>query len=277
MAVRATVTALAAAALIAVPALPAVAADEVSLSSDGVNWGSTLSAPVFGTVATMVPGEIRTATMWVRNSSPLQVRLLLTLESATWTDSDYAAALSAGATAPAAVGSTLNVMSAGACRQLLTGATLDPGESIPVTMTIALGNLDGNVGQNSTVSMGLGVTIIEMVGSVATGECSTATPPSVIVPLTPAGVAASTAAPEEAGDGEPTPSPSSTPLDPIPFILSNTAASFNEQPLLWAVLAAIIGGAAFYLFEFLPWRRRRHEDDDHIESPLTVTREGSQP
>ncbi|WP_456787547.1 hypothetical protein [Cellulomonas sp. P5_C5] len=62
---------------IVVPALPAAAANELELSSDGVTWSSTLTGVLFGAPEHVVPGDVVTSALWVRNGSadPAQVRL----------------------------------------------------------------------------------------------------------------------------------------------------------------------------------------------------------
>ena len=57
------------AALILLTATPAVAADEIGLSSDGFSWGSTLPQPLFDPAFRWVPGDRETASFWVRNQS----------------------------------------------------------------------------------------------------------------------------------------------------------------------------------------------------------------
>jgi hypothetical protein len=254
--VRAAFAVVGAAVLAVLPASGASAADEVVLSSDGVSWGPTMNGPLFGTVVGLVPEESRTATLWVRNSSQHEVVLRLTLDSTTWSDSDYAAAMTAGAAAPGAVGSTVSITTAGPCRLILTGATLDPGETLPVTMTIALGDLTGRSGQDATVAMALGVTVFETSAATSATDCAA---PTLVVPLTPplqGSAAVAAQQPDSRSDAI------SIPGLALPFLLANTIASFNESPLLWAFLAVILGGSLFYILEYLPFRRRRRGEID---------------
>ena len=263
LAARIAVITAAAIALALLPATAAEAADEVTVSTDGTTYGSGLSGPLFGTIIGLVPQESRSEVLWVQNSSPHDVILQITLDTTSWTDESLAAALSVGASAPGATGSTAVASSAGACRLLLSGASLDPGESIPVTITLALGSLTDQVGQYETVSINLGVTIVETSGSVQTGACTTpAGDPVVTIPLTPSTDAV--ASDSESSDGEgvvrPTPRPTQPADSPI-FVLASMIG-FNDSPLLWALIAALAGGAIFYLIEYSPWRRRRMEDDE---------------
>jgi hypothetical protein len=56
-------------ALTAVPAGAAQAADPLQLSLDGVTWSATLPSALFASPAAVVPGDVITAALWVRNAS----------------------------------------------------------------------------------------------------------------------------------------------------------------------------------------------------------------
>jgi hypothetical protein len=64
---------------VAAAAAPARAADELWLSSDGTTWSTSLGAALFGTPQTIVPGDVVTSALWVRNASsdPARVDLLV--------------------------------------------------------------------------------------------------------------------------------------------------------------------------------------------------------
>ena len=256
---RALSTAVATAvALALLPALPAAAADEVQLSTDGTSWASTLSAPLFDSADDMVPRESVSETLWVRNASTTEVALRLTLESGTWSDADYANALTVSATATGGTGSSVVASAPGSCRLLLTGVRLAPGASAPVTVTLALGDLTDRLGQDATASLTLGVTVVETSGTTPAADCTT---PAVAVPLTPrAPRPAAAATPEPTATPTPTPTATQAPSQPaeppILAFLSGALLGFDASALLWALIAALAGGALFYLAELLPWRRR---------------------
>lgn len=64
---------------VAAGAAPAQAADELQLSSDGTNWSTSLGAALFGTPQVIVPGDVVSSALWVRNASgdPARVDLLV--------------------------------------------------------------------------------------------------------------------------------------------------------------------------------------------------------
>ena len=72
-------TAVLAALLSAVPAGAAHAADPLELSLDGTAWSAVLPSRLFASPAVIVPGDVVSADLWVRNSSgdPARVDLVV--------------------------------------------------------------------------------------------------------------------------------------------------------------------------------------------------------
>ena len=62
-------TGVLAALLIAVPAGPAHAADPLELSLDGIAWSASLPTRLFASPAVIVPGDVLSSALWVRNST----------------------------------------------------------------------------------------------------------------------------------------------------------------------------------------------------------------
>ncbi|WP_421734771.1 hypothetical protein [Cellulomonas sp.] len=56
-------------------AAPAQAADELLLSTDGTSWSTALTSVLFGGSRTLVPGDVVTSTLWVRNASGDRARV----------------------------------------------------------------------------------------------------------------------------------------------------------------------------------------------------------
>ena len=65
-----------------VSSTPAVAADEIGLSNDGVRWGSTLSDPIFDPNFRWVPGDDEIASFYVRNQGPTGAAMTIEARSA---------------------------------------------------------------------------------------------------------------------------------------------------------------------------------------------------
>lgn len=60
-------------------AMPAQAAEQLELSSDGTHWSGSLPDEVFDVPQFAVPGDVITSELWVRNSSELPTRVQLTV------------------------------------------------------------------------------------------------------------------------------------------------------------------------------------------------------
>ncbi|KAA1424123.1 LPXTG cell wall anchor domain-containing protein [Nocardioides antri] len=65
-----------------VGAASARAADEVGLSSDGVVWYDALHRPLFDPAQRWVPGDVETASFYVRNQGPSAAQLTIEVRSA---------------------------------------------------------------------------------------------------------------------------------------------------------------------------------------------------
>lgn len=60
-------------------AAPAHAADDIGLSPDGVVWYDALHRPLFDPAVSWVPGDVETASFYVRNVGPSAARLTIDL------------------------------------------------------------------------------------------------------------------------------------------------------------------------------------------------------
>lgn len=266
LAAKTTAAAILAVVLSLAAADPA-AADELELSPDGTGYAAALPAPLFDSLARLVPLDSRSATFWVRNASSVDSYLRISVSGSTWSDPAYAAALTLQGGVPSATGSPVSVSSTAACRVLLYGVRLDPGEEVEVTVALALGDLDGSTGQAADVGITLGVTLTEAPGGADNG-CSGATPVPVVAPRGPAG-----AAPAATPTAQPTEQPT-TPDDPPPFepiaeLLANTLGSFNSGLIGWAAGAVLAGALAYLLTGAL----RARFGSAGAESPTTTQKD----
>jgi hypothetical protein len=159
---------------------PASASSLVELSGDGVTYASSLDRALFPGSIRLVPLAQESAVFWVRNGAPEAAYLRLTLENPTWSDAAFAAALAVSARAQETSGAAVAPSASGPCRILLDGIRLDAGESIAVTATLTLADLDGTSGQDAAAGMQLGVTLTQAVGLAPGASCAT---PSALVPV----------------------------------------------------------------------------------------------
>jgi hypothetical protein len=272
IALKSLITALLAVVLIMVFAEPASAADEVELSADGTTYASSLAAPLFAGPTLLIPLETREASFWVRNSASFDSVMRISIQGSTWSDAAYASELTVKAAVPGESGVPVRVDTTASCRVLLFDVALDPAEEVEVTISLALGDLDGSAGQLADVGLTLGVTLTQAPGD---GDgCSPTVQVPVVVTRPPGGPA-------------PTPTPSSTPTlvpvdegidDPPPFVaiaelIANTLAGFDSAFIGWAAAATIAGVLAYLLMAFVRAKNGTDESAVSAEAPALSPKE----
>lgn len=120
---------------IVLTATPAVAADEIGLSSDGVAWSSSLSQPLFDPAFRWVPGDSETASFWVRNQSDddalLDIAILGTSVDSLMETGDLSVTVAA---AGGGGGSTTTT----GRHELLSSRAVRPGQTERIDVTVAI-------------------------------------------------------------------------------------------------------------------------------------------
>ena len=163
--------ALAAAALAGVFALagaPAYAADGgVTVSLDGTTFTSSVTSPLFDPALRVVPGDVVTEDLWVRNSSTTDARVRLDVLDARADDPLFAAALTLGARTTDATGRELptRVVDAGACTVVLRDVVLAAGATVRLAVTATVGDLVRQDGMDATASFRLRAVAVDEVAS----------------------------------------------------------------------------------------------------------------
>lgn len=250
-------------------AVPANAApDIVQVSPDGVTYSANYSGSVFTTIAKMVPGESQNGSLYVRNASSTPGFLRIVLKDVTFSDQDFADALTMSATTPDQRGTDTPVTLAEPCWVLLDGAVVPGGASVRVNMVATIGQLDGLRGQGATASASLGVSLSDISpGSLSPTNCGAA---DLDVPLTPRpptgqvtpGTGQTDPTPGQSGGIIPTPPNPDLPVLGLPGIFGmdpNTWHLFEEYWILLPMAAFVVGLAAYWL---VARRRRRDETLD---------------
>jgi hypothetical protein len=138
---------------------PAAANGTIDVSSDGIGYRPALPGALFGPHVELVPGDSESARFYLRNSGDEAGHLRITMREVASTDSDFAGALTVSASTSAIAGDPISIAAASPCWVLLEQAELAPGEVLPITTTVALGNLDGVAGQGATAHFALRVTL----------------------------------------------------------------------------------------------------------------------
>lgn len=134
--------AVAAATMLAVlvPSAPGLAADDpkarLELSRDGIHYAAERLLSVFEAGQGYVPGESRTATIWVRNTSN-QARQLSLGVTTTDAASALASHLQLGAAAPGWSGTTAIPSVAGHCTTMMEHQEVAGGQSLPIELNLS--------------------------------------------------------------------------------------------------------------------------------------------
>lgn len=253
---------------IAASAASAAPADAASFSRDGVTYTAQPHGALFAGIGAIVPGQHETARLWVRNdgTSALVIRVNATDVNAD--DPDYAAALSLRATTTTQPsGARMTFATTESCFLLLGEQYLLPGETIPVTIRLAMGDVSGSLAQDATASATLAVGMREAGAPwVEDGECDGDGAHLPVLgdpdPGTPTPTPTPTPAPTVPAP-DPTPQPSS-PAAPAGAsgptgALGGSLSSTGTDALTWllASVALITGGALAVL---LPLRRRQRRN-----------------
>ncbi len=263
---RAIAAVVLAAGLVLGSASAASAAGVVEVSTDGSTWSSSLSSPLFTTTPQLVPMTSQSATFWVRNSAADAAYLRLTVENLNWTGSHYASALSVAASVPGTAGTPLELASASGCAVLLDGILLGAGQAVKVTATLALGNLNGTMGQSGTAGMDIGVLLEQATSAAPTAGCNPAvTPPTTVVVL-PAPHTGTTAPVVPAVD-EPVVDVPVTPVVPgesIFTLLANTLVRFDGSLVGWAAAGVPLGMGLFFIAGFARRKLRGVADEEEL-------------
>lgn len=160
--------------LSAASASPALAADELGLSLDGVNWSSSISDPLFDPSFRWVPGDSETATFYVRNQGGSAGDLVVDVIG-----SQAGSLLDSGGlhiTATGGEGDWVTVSESGTHR-LLTAPEIADGAVAPIDVKVSFDESSPNQTQLLAAEMTFRITLSESVpgGSGTAGGSGTNT------------------------------------------------------------------------------------------------------
>lgn len=153
----------------------AAAADsdgDVLVSWDDVVYFPTIPGGFLDQIEISVPGDTQTAGFWVRNAGPVPAYLRIAVANVVATDPVLATALSINAGTAAHPGTEASLSDADPCRVLTEGDLLQPGGTVHVTATLALGDLGGLAGQGGTAQFDLQVALSDSVIPLPPTTCS---------------------------------------------------------------------------------------------------------
>lgn len=173
---RAVLTTLVVAVACAVPGTGvARAADEIGVSYDGSEWSTALPTPLFDPDVRWVPGDQRAATFFIRNQAgfPAHASVTVRVSGPLGATGDISVAARSRATAWTAATGT-------GAHELVSTMALQPGESIPVEISVRFAPEAGNDTQALALALDVTVTLTADVGPAPPGPPTTTSggPPS---------------------------------------------------------------------------------------------------
>lgn len=255
MRARALATAALAGAL-ALASAPAYAADgDVSVSLDGTTFATSVRTPLFDPSLRVVPGDVVTEDLWVRNTSTTDARVRLDVLDARADDPLFAAALTLGARTTDATGRELptRVVDAGACTVVLRDVVLAAGATVRLAVTAMVGDLAHQDGTDATASFRLRAVAVDALAPTPSDprDCSE-------------GDTAPTDGPTDDPTDEPTGSPDRT---DTPTAAPTTTPDDGDLPTTGASPTVALGFAAALVVAglvVLAVRRRQDEEEDVV-------------
>ncbi len=150
------------AAVILLTATPAVAADEIGLSTDGVSWESTLSQPLFDPAVRWVPGDRKTASFWVRNESADSALLDVAILGSSIDSLMETGDLSVTVAAASGGGSSTTMTGR---HELLSSRAVRPGQTDRIDVTAALDSASTNESQVKALDLRFEVRLTQDAGA----------------------------------------------------------------------------------------------------------------
>lgn len=165
---RAAATALVVAAAVVAAAAPAAAAADagaLQVSADGVAYASSNTLPVFPDALRLVPGDTRTASVWVRNVGQEAGRLRIELYVPQDPGGLQAAGVEVSAAPDGEAAQAVSAASAerdGGCAVLSGGRVLAAGESARVDVSVVMpASLTGTEAAQQSLRFSLGASLYD--------------------------------------------------------------------------------------------------------------------
>jgi hypothetical protein len=160
---RVAVAALAAVVLVLGAALPAQAAPSGGVlgSTDGATFSSALPSGLFPSTTVMIPGAVRTATLYVKNDSSVPSQLFVSASRVVVSSPAFAQSLSLRATSASSPATTAVRLDRVAGCAALLAQPLAPGAVTELTLTLAMADVAERVAQGDSLSATLGVALVE--------------------------------------------------------------------------------------------------------------------
>ena len=143
----------------------------LQLSSDGVNYGRSLTGPVFGPISGYVPGSTSSADVWVRNDAGDNAFLSV---AALVVDADADMASNLGLRIESDLGSTARTALAGpgSCSDIAVGWAVAAGENVRLTLNLDLDPDAPNATRRQRTELAFRFLLEDQDGSTRRGACA---------------------------------------------------------------------------------------------------------
>ena len=158
---------LAAVSAVALAVLPAVSAQaappEVLVSTDGTNFGPSLTTGVFDGLGTLVPGGSIAASLWVKNDSPDPGLVRVSVADLVVPSLEFGT----GVILSSNDGLQLRTASFGelaVCSVIVPSVSVPPGGVLRINLAVRMLDVDGLTAQGETGNLGLRVSMRDLAG-----------------------------------------------------------------------------------------------------------------
>jgi len=236
------------------PVVAAQPSEVVELSTDGTTYSRSLS-DLFGPVR-LSPGDHVDGSFWIRNSGARPARLTLTVTDVGVSDPDALQAMTLTSGPADRPGGVVPLAEVARYATLSAGETLDPGEAIMIVSTLALEDLSGQQGQQSTVDLTVRVTL----SGAATGSAPGTEPVPTDTAPEPPGTTPALPGATPPGSSESGPLGSSTEGGLLAQTWDARLASTGGVAVASTVVAAALVALGLLLW-FAARRRRVHDSE----------------
>lgn len=162
----------------------------VLVSSDGSDFGPTLSTGLFDFAGPLIPGGSAAASLFVRNPTDRPMVLTLEATDVTFSNREFADALSVIVTSAGSTAAPVTIGTAGACESLLTDSPLLAHATTKIDLALAMADVTDSVAQGQSAAFNVRVALRDAAAAPPTDACGS---PGVDVPALSTGSSSTSA------------------------------------------------------------------------------------
>lgn len=143
----------------------------VLVSADGSDFSSTLSTGLFDFAGPLIPGGSAAATLFVRNPTDRPMVLTLEATDVTFSNQEFADALSVIVTSAGSTAAPVAVGTADACASLLADSRLLAHATTKIDLALAMADVTGSVAQGQSAAFDVRVSLRDAAAAPPTDAC----------------------------------------------------------------------------------------------------------